>query len=226
MLHGHQYTRSPMSGRRSMTSTPVQGVADERFAALRDAFQQHLDTGEELGASLAVVERGTLVARPLGRLGRPGADDAVDRGHAHQRLVDLQDHDVADGARPDRPRAARPRRARRHLLAGVQGRRQGGRAGPARAPAHLGRLRLGPARHRRGHPRRPRGDRPPRRAGAVVAAGHAVRLPPARLRAPGGRARPARHRPHRSASTSAPRSPSPLGADFWLGPARSRRTTA
>ncbi|GEL96582.1 serine hydrolase domain-containing protein [Cellulomonas terrae] len=44
-----------------MTSTPVQGVADERFAALRDAFQQHLDTAEELGASLAVVEHGTLV---------------------------------------------------------------------------------------------------------------------------------------------------------------------
>lgn len=44
-----------------MTSTPVQGVADERFAAVRHAFQQHLDTAEELGASLAVVEHGTLV---------------------------------------------------------------------------------------------------------------------------------------------------------------------
>ena len=44
-----------------MTSTPVQGVADERFAPLRDVFQQHLDSGDELGASLAVVERGTLV---------------------------------------------------------------------------------------------------------------------------------------------------------------------
>ena len=44
-----------------MTSTPVQGVADERFSALRDTFQQHLDSADELGASLAVVERGTLV---------------------------------------------------------------------------------------------------------------------------------------------------------------------
>ena len=44
-----------------MTSTPVQGFADERFSALRDTLQQHLDTAEELGASLAVVERGTLV---------------------------------------------------------------------------------------------------------------------------------------------------------------------
>lgn len=44
-----------------MTSTPVQGFADERFSALREAFQQHLDTAAELGASLAVVERGTLV---------------------------------------------------------------------------------------------------------------------------------------------------------------------
>ena len=44
-----------------MTSTPVQGFADERFAPLRDVFQQHLDSAEELGASLAVVEHGTLV---------------------------------------------------------------------------------------------------------------------------------------------------------------------
>lgn len=44
-----------------MTSTPVQGFADERFSALREAFQQHLDTAAELGASIAVVERGTLV---------------------------------------------------------------------------------------------------------------------------------------------------------------------
>lgn len=44
-----------------MTSTPVQGFADERFSALRDTLQQHLDSSEELGASLAVVERGTLV---------------------------------------------------------------------------------------------------------------------------------------------------------------------
>ena len=44
-----------------MTSTPVQGFADERFSALRASFQQHLDAGAELGASVAVVERGTLV---------------------------------------------------------------------------------------------------------------------------------------------------------------------
>ncbi|KQY47320.1 serine hydrolase domain-containing protein [Cellulomonas sp. Root137] len=45
-----------------MTSTPVQGFADERFAPLRASFQHHLDTGAELGASVAVVERGALVA--------------------------------------------------------------------------------------------------------------------------------------------------------------------
>ena len=38
-----------------MTSTPVQGVADERFTPLREAFQVHLDDGAELGASLAVA---------------------------------------------------------------------------------------------------------------------------------------------------------------------------
>ena len=31
-----------------MTSTPVQGFADERFSALRDTLQQQLDTAEEL----------------------------------------------------------------------------------------------------------------------------------------------------------------------------------
>ena len=39
----------------------VQGEHDERFAALRREFQHFLDTGEELGASLAVVHKGELV---------------------------------------------------------------------------------------------------------------------------------------------------------------------
>jgi CubicO group peptidase (beta-lactamase class C family) len=41
--------------------TAVHGEADPRFAALRKEFQQQLDSGEELGASIAVVEHGKPV---------------------------------------------------------------------------------------------------------------------------------------------------------------------
>jgi CubicO group peptidase (beta-lactamase class C family) len=39
----------------------VEGEADPRFAGLREEFQRRLDSGEELGASLAVVEHGRSV---------------------------------------------------------------------------------------------------------------------------------------------------------------------
>ncbi|HEY5229299.1 MAG TPA: serine hydrolase domain-containing protein [Galbitalea sp.] len=39
----------------------VKGEADPRFAALREEFQRQLDSGEELGASIAVVEHGKSV---------------------------------------------------------------------------------------------------------------------------------------------------------------------
>jgi CubicO group peptidase (beta-lactamase class C family) len=42
-------------------SVSVEGYGDDRFSALREAFQRQLDSGDELGASLAVVERGAPV---------------------------------------------------------------------------------------------------------------------------------------------------------------------
>ena len=39
----------------------VQGECDDRFSPLRDLFQENLDTGEELGASLAVVRNGDFL---------------------------------------------------------------------------------------------------------------------------------------------------------------------
>lgn len=45
----------------SPAGATVEGEADERFAALRTEFQRMLDSGEELGASLAVVEHGKPV---------------------------------------------------------------------------------------------------------------------------------------------------------------------
>jgi CubicO group peptidase (beta-lactamase class C family) len=32
----------------------VQGTYDERFSKVKDLFQQHIDSGEELGASICV----------------------------------------------------------------------------------------------------------------------------------------------------------------------------
>ena len=68
----------------------VHGSCDDRFEGVREALAQHLD-GEELGASIAVDLDGRDRRRPVGRLARRGADDALDRGHHRQRLVDDED---------------------------------------------------------------------------------------------------------------------------------------
>jgi CubicO group peptidase (beta-lactamase class C family) len=39
----------------------VQGAYDDRFSPLRDLFQENLDTGEDLGASIAVVRNGDFL---------------------------------------------------------------------------------------------------------------------------------------------------------------------
>jgi CubicO group peptidase (beta-lactamase class C family) len=42
-------------------SVTIEGEADPRFAELREEFQRQFDSGEELGASIAIVERGRPV---------------------------------------------------------------------------------------------------------------------------------------------------------------------
>ena len=81
----------------------VQGTCDARFEPVRDALAAQLESGEELGASIAVDVDGQTGRRHLGRLVRRRADQAVGRGHDHQRLVDDQ-----DGHQPRRPDAGRP----------------------------------------------------------------------------------------------------------------------
>jgi CubicO group peptidase (beta-lactamase class C family) len=39
----------------------IQGEYDHRFSALRDLFQENLDAGEDLGASIAVVRNGVFL---------------------------------------------------------------------------------------------------------------------------------------------------------------------
>jgi CubicO group peptidase (beta-lactamase class C family) len=41
--------------------TELQGYADERFAVVRDGLQRRMDSGEELGASVAVTIDGRMV---------------------------------------------------------------------------------------------------------------------------------------------------------------------
>jgi CubicO group peptidase (beta-lactamase class C family) len=47
--------------KRSTANPVVKGETDDRFAGLRAEFQRQLDSGEELGASIAVVDRGKPV---------------------------------------------------------------------------------------------------------------------------------------------------------------------
>jgi len=58
----------------------VQGYTTDTFASLRDVFERQLDSGEDVGASIAVMLRGELVAdiwvgTPTRR--RPGPGNAT-----------------------------------------------------------------------------------------------------------------------------------------------------
>ncbi len=60
----------------------VQGEYEERFSPLRDLFQENLDAGEELGASLAVVRNGVLLVDLWGgwtdiELSAPWVEDTI-----------------------------------------------------------------------------------------------------------------------------------------------------
>jgi CubicO group peptidase (beta-lactamase class C family) len=50
----------------SLHMSEVQGECDDRFSALRDLFQQNLDAGEDLGASIAVARNGVFLVNLWG----------------------------------------------------------------------------------------------------------------------------------------------------------------
>lgn len=54
------------------TTASVGGFADERFGALREVFEKNLSSGEELGASLVVLERGEPIVDLWGGWADPG----------------------------------------------------------------------------------------------------------------------------------------------------------
>jgi hypothetical protein len=75
---------------------PIQGHCDEQFADVKTLFQQFVDSGQELGASVAVNLDGTDVVDLWGGLHRRGAHPALAGRHHRQRLLDDQGDDGAE----------------------------------------------------------------------------------------------------------------------------------
>jgi CubicO group peptidase (beta-lactamase class C family) len=142
----------------------LDGVCDGCFAEVAARLSGNLDAGDELGASIAVMVDGESVVDLWGGWadrGRtaPWRRDTITNvwsctktvsSLAALLLVERQLLDV-DAPAPPRPKPLRnPTRSLDQapggpVLAGVRSTRQGGRAGPARALAHLRRLGVGPA---------------------------------------------------------------------------------
>ena len=216
----------------------VHGTCSERFAQVRAEFEENLRSGEELGASIAIDLDGETVVDFWGgcrdaERTTPWTEDTITNvwsttktvtSLAALMLADRGELDVARARRPYWPEfAANGKEAIevRHLMSHTSG-----VSGWDAAVRHRGHLRLGEV------------DRPARRAGAVVGAGHGVGLPRAQPGPPRRRGRPAHHRalaqgrssprrsPARSAPTSrsAPRRPTGTGSLRSSRPRRCRST--
>ena len=157
----------------AQTAGAIQGTCDERFEPVREAFQKNFDQDLEVGASVAVFLEGEPVVDLWG-------------GHLdEERTVPWQRDTITNvwsttktmttpvRTDPRRPRRDRPPRTGLHLLARVQGQRQGAGRGPPPPLPHLRPRRLGGAHHHRGPLRLGEGDEPARRTGALVEPGTA-----------------------------------------------------
>ena len=96
--------------------TEIQGTCDERFAAVRTAFQHHFDDELEVGATVAVFLEGEPVVELWGG-STDKAGTTPGARHHHQRLVDHQDDDQPVCAHLGRPRRDRSPRAGGQVLA-------------------------------------------------------------------------------------------------------------
>ena len=100
----------------------ISGVCEPGFGAVADAFAANLTDRGDLGARVCVILDGKVVVDQWGGWAdrartRPWTDDTLTNMWSSTKGV------VALGrADARRPRPARPRRARRHVLAGVRGR--------------------------------------------------------------------------------------------------------
>ena len=174
--------------------TEVHGTCDERFTAMRDLLAANLASGADLGASVAVTLDGEPVVDLWGGWSDAERDRPVDAGHDHERLVDHQDD---DGARA----LVLVERGLLDVYAPVAeywpefaANGKDDDRGPPPDVAHVGRVGVGPAGRVRRHLRLGEVDVDARRPGAVVGAGHGIRLPRAEPGPPRRRGRAAHHR--------------------------------
>ncbi len=172
----------------------IHGTCDNRFSALRDSAQRQYRRRLRHRGLCRRHDRWRARRRHLGRLGRRAENTPLAGRHHHQRLVHHQDDDVAQRAAARRSRRTRPLRARRALLAGVRGQRQGRHRGAPPHVAHVGRLRMGAAHRRRGPLRCRSCRRPPGGPGALVGTRHRLGLPRPQPGPPRWRNRAPHHR--------------------------------
>ena len=175
--------------------TPLGGTCSARFDPLRELFAAKLESGEDLGASLALNIDGEMVVDLWGGWADeartvPWTENTITNVFSTTKcmtslaalvLVDRGELDL------DANVAA--------VLARVRGPGQGGDQGSPAPVAHLGRLGLGAANHPRGPVRLGQIDRPAGRPGALVGTRDGLGLPRAELRPPDRRSDPAHHRP-------------------------------
>ena len=131
-----------------------------RFDPLRELFAAKLESGEDLGASLAVNIDGEMVVDLWGGWADeartvPWAENTITNVFSTTKcMTSLAALVLVDRGELDLDAE------RRHLLARVRGQRQGGDQGSPSAVAHLGRVGLGPADHSRRPVRLGQVDRP------------------------------------------------------------------
>ena len=177
----------------------VQGTVAAGFEPVRDAFIAQLRAARRAGRGGRRLPGRAQGRRPVGRhegRGRRRTRGRVDTAQIVRSATQGHRRRRTAAAAPARP--AGPGRAGRHVLARVQGRRQGTRPRPppARAPGRGARPRP-PADPRRRPPTAIIRRRGRRRAGARLGAGHRPRLPRADLQLAHRRAGAPRHRAHR-----------------------------
>ena len=185
----------------------VHGRSSDRFAPLVDVLARQLDSGADLGASLAVNIDGEMVVDLWGGWADeartvPWAENTITNVFSTTKtmtalaalvLVDRGELDLDAPVAKYWPEFAANGKEGikvRHLLSHTSGVSGWDAAGHPRGPVRLGQV-----------------DRPAGRPGALVGAGHGLGLPRAELRPPDRRSDPAHHRPALWASSSPTRSP-------------------
>ena len=160
----------------------VNGHCDNEFDAVRTAFEAQLESGEELGGSVAITVDGESVVDLWGGYADESPYHSMGQRHHRQHVLHHQDHDgpVCAPAGRTRPIGRVPESC--SLLARICGKRQGRHRSSPPAVTHVRGVRLGARDRTEGH-LRPRGvHRSPRYPEALVDPGYGVGLSRDQLR--------------------------------------------